>query len=75
MTGRGVFKDAASDARMRAVFFAGETPEWQLVVPGFGVMVGAFLITELTWSGDYDGEAAFSVALESAGQVTFEAAA
>jgi TP901-1 family phage major tail protein len=75
VTGRGVFKDAASDARMRAVFFAGETPEWRLVVPGFGVMVGAFLITELTWSGDYDGEAAFSVALESAGQVTFEAAA
>src|SRR5690606_11209301 len=36
VTGRGVFRDAASDARMRAVFFAGETPDWQLVVPDFG---------------------------------------
>jgi TP901-1 family phage major tail protein len=72
VTGRGVFKDAASDARMRAVFFAGEAPDWQLILPDFGILEGAFQITELSWSGAHDGEAEFSVTLESAGRLTFE---
>ena len=73
VTGRGVFKDAASDARMRAVFFAGEAPDWQLVLPDFGMLSGPFQITELGWNGDHDGEAEFSVTLESAGRPGFEA--
>jgi TP901-1 family phage major tail protein len=75
VTGRGVFKDAASDARMRAVFFAGEAPDWQFILPDFGTLEGAFQVSELSWSGEHDGEAEFSVTLESAGLVTFEAAA
>lgn len=75
VSGRGVFRDAASDARMRAAFFAGETPDWQLILPDFGVLEGAFLISELSWSGAHDGEAGFAVTLESAGQLTFEALA
>jgi TP901-1 family phage major tail protein len=75
VTGRGVFKDAASDARMRAVFFAGEAPDWQFILPDFGALEGAFQVSELSWSGEHDGEAEFSVTLESAGLVTFEAAA
>ena len=31
--GRGLFKDSASDARMRAVFLAGELARYQLVIP------------------------------------------
>jgi TP901-1 family phage major tail protein len=72
VTGRGVFKDAASDARMRAVFFAGEAPDWQLILPDFGTLAGAFQITELSWSGAHDGEAEFSVTVESAGLLSFE---
>ena len=72
VTGRGVFKDAASDARMLAVFFAGEAPDWQLILPDFGILEGAFQITELSWSGAHDGEAEFSVTLESAGRLGFE---
>ena len=75
VSGRGVFRDAASDARMRAVFFAGETPDWQLILPDFGILEGAFQITELSWSGAHDGEAEFSVSLESAGALSFEAIA
>ena len=75
VTGRGVFRDAASDARMRTVFFAGEAPDWQLVLPDFGTLEGAFQLSELSWSGAHDGEAEFAVTLESAGLVTFEAAA
>jgi len=71
VTGSGVFKDAASDARMRAIFFAGETAHWQLVVPGLGTLGGPFQIAELSWSGSHDGEAGFAVTLESAGQIDF----
>ena len=72
--GRGVFKDAASDARMRAVFFAGQIARWQLVIPGLGSLTGPLQISELKWAGEHDGEATFSVALQSAGELVFEAA-
>ncbi len=75
VSGRGVFKDAASDERMRAVFFAGQIVGWRLVLPGFGALVGLFQISELQWNGAHDGEAEFSVTLESAGRVHFEAQA
>ncbi len=71
VSGAGVFKDAASDARMREVFFAGAVPDWELVIPHFGSLTGAFQIAELVWEGSYDGEAGFSVTLESAGALVF----
>lgn len=71
ISGSGVFKDAASDERMRAIFFAGTVADWQFVVADYGTLSGAFLITELTYGGDHDGEAVFSVTLESAGALTF----
>ncbi len=74
ISGAGVFKDAASDLRMRSVFFGAETPDWQFVVPDFGTLEGPFMISALSWSGRHDGEAEFAVTLESAGQVTFAAA-
>ncbi|MEL7127937.1 MAG: phage major tail protein, TP901-1 family [Pseudomonadota bacterium] len=71
LRGSGVFKDAGSDARIRGVFFDGQTTRWQLIVPDFGVVEGPFQITELAYGGDHDGEATFSITLESAGQITF----
>lgn len=73
VSGSGLFKDAPSDARIRMAYFNGETPQFQLVIPGFGTMVGPFLISELSYSGDHDGEATFAVRLVSAGLVTFDA--
>lgn len=71
LTGAGVFKDQASDARMREVFFFGEAATWMLILPDFGEIEGAFQISELTFSGDHDGEASFSITLESAGALEF----
>lgn len=73
VSGAGVFKDAASDERMRAAFFGNMIETWQLVVPDFGTLTGPFQITVLDWSGAHDGEAEFSVTLESAGAVSFGA--
>ena len=71
LSGSGVFKDQASDARMRSVFFAGDVANWRLVLPDFGEIQGPFQITELAYSGDHDGEASFSISLESAGALIF----
>lgn len=72
--GSGVFKDAESDALIRAAFFAQAARAWQLIIPDFGTLEGAFIIEALDYSGDHDGEAAFSIALASAGALTFTAA-
>lgn len=71
--GSGIFKDAASDARMRTAFFDGEIIDWQLVIPDFGTVEGPFQITALEYSGNHDGEVSFELALESAGALTFGA--
>lgn len=42
VTGSGIFKDAASDEMLRAAFFAGSIRSWQIVIPDFGTVQGAF---------------------------------
>jgi len=71
ITGSGVFRDAQTDARARQVFFAGEMPAFQVIVPDFGRIQGAFQITALDYAGTYDGEATYELTLASAGQLTF----
>jgi TP901-1 family phage major tail protein len=73
--GSGIFKDAQSDATIRQRFFAGEISNWQLSVPHFGVIQGAFQITSLEYTGSHDGEVTFEMSLESAGPISFTVAA
>lgn len=73
VSGAGVFKDAESDALLRHCFFAQAVRNFQLVLPDFGVLSGPFVIEALDYSGDHDGEAAFSLKLVSAGALDFEA--
>ena len=71
ISGSGVFKDAASDQSVRAAFFAGTTPNWQVVIPSFGTVQGPFKITALQYDGPYNGELKVSLSLASAGALTF----
>ena len=71
VSGAGIFKDAASDALIRAAFFNGDILNWQIVVPDFGTVSGLFQITALEYGGAHDGEVTFEIALESAGFVSF----
>ncbi len=73
LTGAGVFKDAASDALMRQVFFDGDIRTYQVIVPDFGRIEGPFQITSLEYRGEHDGEVTFEMAFESAGALTFTA--
>jgi len=73
VAGSGIFKDAASDAKIRELFFAGTIRDWQLILPDFGVVEGPFQIVALEFSADHAGEVTFEMALESAGEVGFSA--
>lgn len=73
IAGSGIFRDAATDERMRQVFFDGETPAFQVVIPSFGTVTGRFQITSIEYAGTYDGEATYEIALTSAGALAFVA--
>lgn len=74
VSGSGIFKDAATDATIRQVFFDGTIRDWQVIVPDFGTIEGPFQMTALEYSGEHDGELAYELALESAGAIAFTAA-
>lgn len=74
LTGGGIFKDAASDELVRAYVFNGTIRAWQVVVPDFGTVEAPFQITSFELTGRHDGEVAFEIAVESAGEVTFTSA-
>lgn len=71
VSGSGIFKDQTSDAEMRTLFFNGTIRDWQLILPDFGTIEGAFQIVALEFSADHAGEVTFDIALESAGELTF----
>ena len=73
VAGRGLFKDASSDALVRQTFFDGAVKAFQIVIPDFGTVEGAFQITTLEFAGEHDGEVTYELALESAGALTFTA--
>ena len=74
VSGRGLFKDASTDALMRQTFFDGAVKDFQIVIPDFGTIEGAFQITSLEFAGEHNGEVTYEMALESAGELTFVAA-
>lgn len=73
ISGAGVFRDAASDERARQIFFDGLTPDFQVVIPDFGIIEGAFQVTSIEYAGAHDGEATYEMAMASAGALSFTA--
>ena len=71
ITGSGVFRDAVSDAKVRAAFFSQTVLQSQLILPGFGTIEAPVLVTALTYGGTYQGEATFELTLVSAGEPSF----
>lgn len=73
ISGSGVFRDASTDERTRQIFFDGETPQFQVIIPDFGVVEGAFQVTAIEYAGSHNGEATYELSLASAGALSFVA--
>ena len=71
ISGSGIFRDEDTDLRANRIFFAGETPEFQVIIPDFATIEGKFQITSLEYAGQYDGEATYEISLASAGALTY----
>src|SRR3954454_4863336 len=71
ISGRGLFKDASSDALVRQAFFDGAVNNTRIIVPDFGTIEGLFQISSLEFAGEHNGEVTFDLSLESAGALTF----
>ena len=68
-----MFRDAGTDERARQLFFDGETPEFQVIIPDFGIVEGAFQVTAIEYAGSHNGEATYELSLASAGALSFTA--
>ena len=73
ISGAGVFRDANTDERARQIFFDGEVPDFQVIIPSFGVVEGPFQITAIEYAGNHNGEATYELTMASAGALTFTA--
>ncbi|MEP3676933.1 phage major tail protein, TP901-1 family [Sulfitobacter sp.] len=71
ISGSGVFRDAATDERARQLLFDGLTPNFQVIIPDFGTVQGAFQVTSLEYAGQLNGEATYELSLASAGELQF----
>ncbi|MDN5786231.1 phage major tail protein, TP901-1 family [Pseudorhodobacter sp.] len=73
ISGSGVFRDAATDERARQIFFDGEIPAFQVIIPDFGVVEGTFQLSAIEYAGSHNGEATYEMTMASAGALTFTA--
>ena len=71
ISGSGVFRDMATDERARQIFFDGDVPDFQVIIPDFGIVEGPFQITSIEYAGTHNGEATYELALASAGALSF----
>ena len=71
ISGSGVFRDEDTDERARQLFFDGLTPDFQVIIPDFGVVEGPFQVTSLEYAGTLNGEATYELSLQSAGELIF----
>lgn len=67
----GVFKDNAADAQARTYFFGDNANRnWQVIIPSFYSFTGPFVVSNLEYGMNHDGEVTYSYTIESAGTIT-----
>lgn len=69
VAGAGVFTGSAAEARLKSNALAGALDDYELAFESGERMRGRFLIARLDYSGDFNGERNYTLALESSGAV------
>lgn len=69
VAGAGIFTGSAAEARLQGHALSGTLDEYELAFESGARMRGRFIVTRLDHSGDYNGERAYTLALESSGAV------
>lgn len=71
ISGSGVFRDEGTDERARQLFFDGLTPDFQIIIPSFGIIEGPFQVAAIEYGGSLNGEATYELSMQSAGELVF----
>lgn len=71
----GVLKDGATHDQMIDDLIAQTVDAYGIVLGSLGTFDGNFQLTQFDANGDYNGEAQFSITLESGGDITYAAVA
>ena len=74
ITASGVFTDSTAEQTLRSAYGTSSFKSYIVIVPDLGTYAGTFMIASLEYAGEYNGEATYSVTLESSGSITFSAA-
>ena len=74
ISGSGVFTDSGAETALRTLFGGAAHAAMSFIIPDLGTYSGSYAITSLEYSGEYNGEATYSLTAESAGAITFTAA-
>ena len=69
VAGSGVFTGSAAEARLKTNALAGAIDDYQLRFQSGETIQGRFLLAKLDYSGDFNGERSYTLALESSGMV------
>tara|TARA_A100001011_G_scaffold269739_1_gene278989 strand:+ start:288 stop:692 length:405 start_codon:yes stop_codon:yes gene_type:complete len=70
----GVFTDSTAEQTLRSAYGTSTFKSYNVIVPDLGTYAGTFQLTSLEYAGEYNGEATYSITLESSGAVTFSSA-
>lgn len=69
VAGAGIFTGSNAETRLKTNALAGLVDDYELSFESGERLRGRFLLTKLDYSGDFNGERNYTLALESAGQV------
>lgn len=69
VAGSGVFTGSAQEFRLKTKALTGEVDDYELIFESGERLTGAFLIRQLEYAGDYNGERSYTLALESSGPI------
>ena len=71
LSGSGVFKDSAAETTVRTQAQNRTIVNWKITFADGDTYTGAFYITSLEYTGEYNGARMYSITLESSGAVTY----
>jgi len=70
ITGSGIFDDGATHQTVLTNFQASTFKNYQFLVPDYNTFTGAFQVTSMEYSGEYNDSAQYSLTFESSGAIT-----
>lgn len=71
LSGSGIFTNSVSEGLVQSKALDSSVNNYQVIFESGDSFDGAFQVTSLEYSGDYNGERTYALALESSGPVSF----